>query len=136
MSETTVQEILDLEEQLRQAEMKIDRAALGAFFADELMVTAPIGIVVDKAACESEFERAAKANVKIEQYDKEDINVRVFGDAAVTSYRVHAKAEYEGTPIDHRFRITNVWLRREGRWQVVARHTATMESPKSEQHTG
>src|SRR5262245_1235801 len=133
MSETTVQEILDLEEQLRQAEMKVDRAALSAFFADELMVTAPIGIVVDKAACENEFERAQKA--KVEQYDKEDINVRVFGDTAVTSYRVHAKAEYEGTPIDHRFRITNVWLKRKGQWQVVARHTAMMESPKSEQHT-
>lgn len=133
MSETTVQEILDLEEQLRQAEMHVDRGALDAFFADEIMVTAPVGIVVDKLACASEFERAAK--VKIETYDKEDINVRVFGDTAVTSYRLHAKAEYEGTQIDHSFRITNVWLKRKGRWQVVARHTAMIEQPQAEQCT-
>ncbi|HWO00704.1 MAG TPA: nuclear transport factor 2 family protein [Blastocatellia bacterium] len=133
MSETTVQEILDLEERLRQAEMRVDLAALDAFFAEEVMVTAPIGIVVDKAACTSEFERAA--SLKVEAYDKEDINVRVFGDTAVTSYRVHAKAEHEGTSIDHRFRITNVWLKREGRWQVVARHTAMLEQPKAEQHS-
>lgn len=130
MSEITVQEILDLEEQLRQAEMRVDRVALDAFFADEIMVTAPIGIVADKAMCTSEFERAAA--VKIEKYDKEDINVRVFGDTAVTSYRVDARAEHEGTLIDQQFRMTNVWLKREGRWQVVARHTATIEKPKSE----
>ena len=51
MTEAALQEILNLEEQLRQAEMRVDRAALDAFFADEIMVTAPIGIVVDKAAC-------------------------------------------------------------------------------------
>jgi ketosteroid isomerase-like protein len=133
MSETTINEILDLEEQLRQAEMRVDRAALDTFFADEIMVTAPIGVVVDKLACTSEFERASKA--KIEKYDKEDMNVRVFGDTAVTSYRVHAKAEYEGMQIDHQFRITNVWLKRQERWQVVARHTAMIEQPKAEQRT-
>lgn len=133
MSTTTVQEILDLEEELRQAEMRVDRLALDSFFADEIMVTAPIGIVADKAMCASEFERAA--TVKIEKYDKEDINVRVFDDTAVTSYRVHARAEHEGTSIDQRFRITNVWLKRQGRWQVVARHTAIIEQPKSEQCT-
>ncbi|HJZ69765.1 MAG TPA: hypothetical protein VKF81_16695, partial [Blastocatellia bacterium] len=69
MSETTIQEILDLEEHLRQAEMRVDRAALNNFFADDVMVTAPVGIVVDKIAITSEFERAAKA--KIDVYDEE-----------------------------------------------------------------
>jgi len=131
MGETTVKEIIDLEEQLRQAEMRVDRVALDGLFADEIMVTAPVGIVVDKAACSSEFERAAR--VKIELYEKQDMNARVFGDTAITSYRVHAKAEHEGTKIDHQLRITNVWLKRDGRWQVVARHTAMIEQPKTEQ---
>jgi ketosteroid isomerase-like protein len=133
MSVTTIQEILDLEEQLRQAEMSVDLAALNSFFADDIMVTAPAGIVVDKATCASEFERAAK--VKIEKYDKEDINVRTFSDTAVTSYRVRARAEYQGTSIENQFRMTNVWLKREGRWQVVARHTTMLEQPKTEQRT-
>jgi ketosteroid isomerase-like protein len=130
MTQTTVQEILDLEEQLRQAEMRVDRDALDSLFADEIMIIAPGGIVVDKATCASEFELAAKA--RIETYDKEDINARVFGDTSVTSYRVHAKAEYQGTLIDHCLRITNVWLKRNGRWRVVARHTAMIEQPAAE----
>lgn len=131
MSETTVQEILDIEEQLRQAEMRIDRVALDAFYADEIMVTAPVGIVVDKAAVNSELERAAK--VTIERFDKEDIHVRVFGDTAITSYRVIAKATSAEGQVDREFQMSNVWLKREKRWQVVARHTSTLEQPKADQ---
>ena len=129
--ETKLDDILKLEEELRLAEMQVDRAALDRFFADELMVTAPIGVVVDKAAVMDEIERAQTARVEL--YDKEDINARLFGDTAITSYRVHARAEHEGVKFDRLYRITNVWLRRDGRWQVVARHTAMIEQPKAEQ---
>ena len=131
MSESDKQEILRLEEELRQAEMRVDRAALDGFYADDIMVTAPIGIVVDKSAVMDEINRAAK--VKVERYDKEDINVRAFGDTAVTSYRVVATAEHEGAKHDQRFQMTNVWLKRQGRWQVVARHAATLEQPKAQE---
>ncbi|MEK6301957.1 MAG: nuclear transport factor 2 family protein [Acidobacteriota bacterium] len=133
MSETTVQEILNLEEQLRQAEMRVDSAALDAFFADEIMVTAPMGIVVDKSAVMSEVKRATK--VTIERYDKKDINVRAFDDTAVTSYRVKARARSDEGQVDREFQMSNVWLKRQGRWQVVARHTAAIEQPKVEQRT-
>jgi len=133
MSETTVQEILNLEEQLRQAEMRVDREALDAFFADEIMVTAPIGLVVDKSAVMSEVKRATK--VTVERYDKEDVNVRVFGDTAVTSYRVKATSRSDEGQFDREFRMSNVWLKREGRWQVVARHAAVTEQPKVEHRT-
>ncbi|MFY9607478.1 MAG: nuclear transport factor 2 family protein [Blastocatellia bacterium] len=133
MSETTVQEILNLEEQLRQAEMRVDSAALDAFFADEIMVTAPIGIVVDKSAVMSEVQRATE--VTIERLDKKDINVRVFGDTAVTSYRVKARARSAEGQVDREFQMSNVWLKRQGSWQVVARHTAAIEQPKVDQNT-
>lgn len=130
MSQITEQEVLALEEELRLAEMQVDRKKLDAFFAEDIIVTAPIGIVVDKAAVMDEVERASK--VKIEDYSKDDIQVRIFGDTVVTSYRVQARAEHEGVKIDQRFRMSNVWLKRDGRWQVVARHGAKLEQPKTE----
>ena len=131
MAQITEQEVIALEEELRQAEMAVDRTALDAFFADEVMVTAPIGIVVDKAAVMNEVDRASKA--KIEEFNKDDIKVRIFGDTVVTSYRLTAKAVHEGVKIDQTFRMSNVWLKRGGRWQVVARHAAKLEQPKTEQ---
>jgi ketosteroid isomerase-like protein len=133
MAQITEQEVIALEEELRQAEMAVDRAALDAFFADEVMVTAPMGIVVDKAAVMDEVERASK--VKVEEYTKDDIQVRIFGDTVVTSYRVSAKGVHDGVKIDQTFRMSNVWLKRNGRWQVVARHAAKLEQPKTEHQT-
>src|SRR5579862_4606877 len=130
MSETTVQDILDLEEQLRQAEMRVDRHALGILFADDIMITAPIGIVVNKAAFAPELDRAVKLTV--ERFDKEDISARVFGDTAVTSYLLKATARTEAGVFDQEFRVSNVWMKRQGPWQVVARHTATIGQPKAE----
>ncbi len=118
-------EILRLEEELRQAEMRLDMATLNCTFADDIMVTAPIGIVVDKPAVMAEVHDAA-SNAKVETFDKDDFKVRAFGDTAVASYRLTAKARYQGQAINRQLRLTDVWMKRQGHWQVVARHTANI----------
>ena len=121
-------EILRLEEELTRTEMRVDVEALDRIYADDIMVTAPIGLCVDKPAVMTEVRQAAQ-KAKIERYDKDDLKVRAYGDMAVTSYRITAKATVEGMVIDRQFCITNVWLKREGRWQIVARHAANLEQP-------
>ena len=121
-------EVLKLEEELTRTEMRLDVDALDRIYADDIMVTAPIGLCVNKAAVMAEV-RQANDKAKVERYDKDDLKVRAYGDTAVTSYRMTAEATFEGTEIKRHFCITNVWMRREGRWQIVARHTANLEQP-------
>ena len=122
-------EILKLEEELRQAEMRVDAETLERFYADDIMVTAPVGVVVDKALVQEEIRRASA--VRIEVFDKDDVKVRGYGETAVASYRLTVKGENEGIEISQQFRVTDVWLRRAGRWQVVSRHTAIMAQPQA-----
>lgn len=121
-------EILRLEEELTQIEMRVDVEALDRIYAEDIMVTAPIGHCVDKAAVMTEVRLAAE-KAKVERYDKDNLQVRVYGDTAVSSYRITARATFDGTEIDRQFCITNVWMKREGRWQIIARHTANLEQP-------
>ena len=124
-------EIFRLEEKLTQTELRVDVEALDNVYADDIMVTAPIGLVVDKSAVMHEV-REASQKAKIITYDKNDLKVRAYGnDVAVTSYVIAAKATFEGTEISRQLCITNVWLKRNDRWQVVARHTANLEQPPS-----
>ena len=118
-------EILRLEEGLTQTEMQLDVDTLDRIYADDIMVTAPIGICVDKPAVMTEV-RAAAAKAIRGRYDKDDLKVRAFGDTAVSSYRMSAEAMFEGVEIKRRFCITNVWMRRHGNWQIIARHTASL----------
>jgi ketosteroid isomerase-like protein len=121
------QEIRNLEEELTQTEMRVDVDALDRVYADDIMVTAPIGICVDKPAVMSEIRQAAEKAI-IGRYDKDDLKVRAYGDTAVSSYRMTAWATVEGTEIKRALCITNVWMRRNGGWQIVARHTASLPS--------
>ena len=116
-------EIIRLEEGLTQTEMRVDVDALDRIYAEDIMVTAPIGICVDKPAVMTEVRAAAEKAV-VGRYDKDDLKVRAFGDTAVTSYRMTAEATFEGKEIKRQLCITNVWMKRNGSWQIVARHTA------------
>ena len=121
-------EIVRQEEELTQTEMRLDAEALDRIYADDIMVTAPIGLCVDKPAVMAEVRLAAD-KARIESYDKSDLKVRAFGSTAVTSYRINAKATFEGAEIIREFCITNVWMKRHERWQIVARHAANLEQP-------
>jgi len=122
-------EILRLEEELRQAEMRVDAEALERFYSDDIMVTAPVGVVVDKPLVQEELRRASTARVEI--FDKDDVKVRAYAETAVASYRLTVKGQSEGIEISQQFRVTDVWLRRAGNWQVVSRHTAVMALPQA-----
>ena len=118
-------EITRLEEQLTETESRLDVAGLDRVYADDIMVTAPIGICVDKPAVMDEIRRAA-AQAVVGRYDKDDLKVRGYGETAVSSYRMTAWATVEGQEIKRSLCITNVWLKRNSHWQIVARHTASL----------
>lgn len=118
-------EIRKLEEDLTQTEMSLDVSGLDRIYADDIMVTAPVGICVDKPAVLTEVRQAAEKAI-VGRYDKEDLKVRAYGDTAVSSYRMTAEATFEGTEIKRQLCITNVWMKRNERWQIVARHTASL----------
>lgn len=128
-------EILRLEEDLGRAEMRADVAALERIYADDVMVMTPFG-TIDKAAAMAEFHliasKVAAGQASLETFDKEEIKARAYGETAVTNYRLSATGRYEGQDISQQFQIMNVWMKREGRWQIVARHSAIIEQAKTE----
>lgn len=120
-------EIVKLEEELTQTESRLDVDSLDRIYADDIMVTAPIGICVDKPAVMSEIRMAAEKAI-VGRYDKDDLKVRGYGATAVSSYRMTVWATFEGTEIKRSLCISNVWMKRNSHWQIVARHTASLPS--------
>ena len=129
------EEILTQEENLTQATRNLDIDALDKIYADDIMVTGVTGEVTNKAFMIAEAKRgiaereAAIAGGKkfVSSYDKEDIKVASHGDVAISSYRFVVKIKGEGVDVDRRYRTTNVWMKRQARWQVIAAHTASLE---------
>ena len=63
---------------------------------------------------------------KIHRIEIDNLNARVFGDAAVVTGRTHGVGEVEGSTYDVVIRFTDTLVRRDGRWQVVASHASLL----------
>jgi hypothetical protein len=63
--------------------------------------------------------------VRAESFEYSDFLVQIFGNAAVVKSRLSQVASVGGAPWNATFMLTDVWVRRDGRWQVVARHSST-----------
>jgi len=108
----------DAEQQLMQAErnwctalVKNDSASLAAILADELVDVGPDGKISNKA---QDLEEAR--TVKMSICEDDQMQVRVFGNAAVVVGRATIKSE----PMSGLFRFTDTYVRRDGRWQCVS----------------
>ena len=130
---TTEQEILAQEDRLTQATRELDLDSLDRIYADDILFTGVTGATCDKASLMDEArrglaERQAAADLKhfVASYDKGDIKVAAHGDTAVTSWRFVITIHNNGEETMRAYRTTNVWMKRQPGWQVIAGHTASL----------
>ena len=112
--------IAGIEQQLAKAWVERDRAAVDAILASDWSVTDASGQVLTKEQVIQ--ETFASTDRKIDSMAVDDVQVRVFGDVAVATGRTRASGSYRGTSSSVVLRFTDVFVRREGRWQAVASH--------------
>lgn len=113
--------LIDLQNAWMEAWRRQDRARLEEILAPEFTLTsARTDQLVDRA----EWLRLLDT-VRNESFAYSDFRIDVFGDAAVVRSRLSQVATVGDQRWDATFALTDVWIRRGGRWQVVARHSST-----------
>jgi ketosteroid isomerase-like protein len=119
-----IETISNIEQQLAKAWVGRERATIDAILAPEWLVTDAAGRVLTKQQVMQEsFDSADR---KIDTMEIDDVTVRTFGDMAVATGRTRATGTYRGTSSSVVLRFTDVFVRRGGRWQVVASHASTV----------
>ncbi len=131
MKQLLDRDILAEEDRLTQATRGLDVGALDRLYADDIMFTGVTGVMCNKLQLMDEARRgaierspAAGSGPMVVSYDKDDLHGVRHGDTAVTSYRFAVTVRHEGQDIVRQYRTTNVWMKRDGAWQVIAAHTA------------
>jgi ketosteroid isomerase-like protein len=136
---TTTDEILRQEEQLADARRTLDLDAIDRIYADDLLLTGVLGEpTCSKTAVMDEVRRgiAERDGVKAggTQFEtvtqNEDTKVLVVGDTAIANYRFVVMVKAPSLDLRRRYRTTNVWVKRDGRWQIVAVHMAFVLDPQ------
>ena len=111
------QELIRLEREWAAAFVKLDAAAYERIEADDFILTDDAGGIETKA---EEVASLRDGGWKVQGLQLDDLKVRVYGDAAVVIGRLIQKAQRKGVDESYTGRFTDTWVRRGGRWQVVA----------------
>src|SRR6476661_8694879 len=112
-------ELLRIGEAFAEAIVRNDLESIGRFVADDWVVIDPNGEIVDRARF---FEVIKSGALTHDTMDSEDFRVRVYGDSAVVTAITSTKGKFMGEEFITRERATDVFVRREGRWQCVLTH--------------
>ncbi len=114
------QDVMQVENERVQAIVHADAAALSRILADDLTYTHSTGRTQSKAEFIRDIQSGELTYVAAKH---EDVNVRLYGDAAVLTGRSAMKVKSPHTQnqtIDLDVRFLNIYAKRSGRWQQVA----------------
>jgi ketosteroid isomerase-like protein len=128
---TKVAEILAAEQAWAEAFRTLDLAIIAHLMADEYTIIQPGGVTAGKAQTLASL-RSDRRHWEIAQSDQYDI--RLYGDTAVVIGRWTGKGVNHDLPFDYQARYLGVWVKRDGRWQMVADQSTEITVPvKSDQ---
>ncbi len=100
-----------------QAIVRKDRAAIEANMADDFRQIDSRGNLETK---QSFVDGLVAPDLVIHPYTVEELDVRIYGDVALLSGRTRMTGEFGGEPFTNHYRYIDVYVRRDGRWQVVS----------------
>ena len=112
-------ELAAWEKDFEKAVLSNDADAIGKFLPDDWVIVDPDGGFIDKAR----FLSVIKSGMLTHQLmESDDLQVRSYGDSAVLTALTRTKAKFAGQEIVTQERATDVFVKRDGRWQCVLTH--------------
>ncbi len=92
---------------------------LSSLLAEDFVITVEDGNVYSKTGY---ISHSADASTKVQIAEITDLKVRMHGDTAVVTGAYHEKGETDGKPYEYHDRLTDVWMKIGGKWQVISSH--------------
>ena len=118
---STADELTALLRDFLEGVSKNDKAVFDRFFADDLIYTRSAGATITKADILKSLDEPTPPDAPKTVYDSDDITVHAYGNMAVMNFRlIQHTTDKDGKSETHYYRNTGTFLKRNGRWQVVA----------------
>lgn len=122
-------ELMQIERDIGEANIKRDKAFFQRIEADEFIFTDAAGGVTTKAEDVASLDEPA-GETKLISYVADEMKVYVYGKTAVVTGRVTTTSRRKDNDIVSKTRFTDVFVKRDGRWQLVAGHSSRIREPQ------
>jgi hypothetical protein len=114
-------QLIQLDKAWTFAELKGDKKAVGDLIADDYVGTTQRGEIENK----TQYLASVVPNADMVKAD--DYKVTVHGNMAIMTHR----ATVQGVR-NIQFRSTHIWMKRKGKWQIVAHHGSQISGPDTD----
>ena len=115
--------LIELERGWNAAFYAKDIAFIEGVLADEFTATYDDGSRGDRAR---ELTLLTEFNQQVQSAVQDGFTVRIFDDTAVVWFTLRLVGIRQGERAEVAFSYTDVWVRRDGRWQCVSTHSTRM----------
>jgi ketosteroid isomerase-like protein len=92
---------------------------LASLLADDFIITVEDGNTYGKTGY---ISHSAEPSTHVEVAEMSELKVRMHGNTAVVTGAYHERGTSGGKPYEYHDRLTDVWMKNGGKWQVVASH--------------
>ncbi len=113
--------LIQLDKAWTSAELKGDKRAAGALVADDFVGTTQRGEVQNKV------QYIASVVPNADMVKSDEYKVTIYGNTAVMTHRSMVSGVR-----NIQFRSTHIWMKRGGKWQIVAHHGSLIAPPEEE----
>jgi uncharacterized protein (TIGR02246 family) len=109
---------------------QFDAKAMEAIVADDFTITFADGSMQTKAQIMAAIKRPRNSANPSFKFYTEGVQARVYGDTVVLIGRVITEYLRDGKTVNEQSRYTDTYVKRQGRWQVVATHLSNVAQPQ------
>ena len=115
-------QLIQMDKAWTLAELRGDKKAAGALIADDYVGTTQRGEIENKT------QYLASVVPNSDMVKSDDYKVTIYGNTAIMTHR----GTVEGVR-NIQFRSTHIWMKRGGKWQIVAHHGSRISPPDAEE---
>jgi ketosteroid isomerase-like protein len=115
-----------LEQQWTEAVRDHDVEKLERILGEEFTLTT--GRPGSEVRSRAEYLEIARDRYAIESFEFAELDVCTYGHVAVVRSRYRQTGSMDGAERNQTYLMTDVWVRRAGRWQAVTRHVSPLEA--------
>ena len=123
--------VTQLEKDWVSAIAKKDTAALDRLLADDFVGTSPTAHTYTKTQAIQDIK---DARYVVDSMELDDVSANVYGTTAVSFTSQEERSKYEGQDTSGHYHFTDVWVKRDGRWQAVASHGTRYDKAEAGEH--
>jgi ketosteroid isomerase-like protein len=121
-------ELREVVEDWAAAEQRGDAASLEGALAEDFIGIGPRGFMLTK---DQWLERHESGKLRYRSLGLDEVQVRLYGDAAVVTGRQSAEGKYEDFDLRDQFRATLVFVKQRERWMLAGLHLSPIAGPPS-----